>query len=1019
MLPDYYALLGVDPSADKSTIEAALKKCQPIWSSGTRNPKNRHTFQSYLDQIPEIRRALLGDATARAAYDAELAAARRAELDRHLDELQRLIRLRAAKGGLTVSDRTLLRAEAVRFGLTHADLDRLAELIPPKAESPRDAEDPPDAPLDVLDASMRGQIRVALGHVGKRDLYDALDLPRDAPVSEINARTDAERQRWMNKSQVTAEKTAWLEVVSYAQSHLTKPDARGRYDRTLGQHVEDELIASITFALQGLSRLDAGTRQALLDEAMARGVSPDRAGRLIRRICRSTGVATDAAADTSAIAPPPRLLRCRSCSGVTEFSRAARDAASAHCRHCGASLRWECPVCQRTQWVDEPRCACKFPLEFREPLVRYFEAAQHAHKTRDYTAALAYLQKVQHFAPHHVGARKGVEKIKEKLAEIDQAKAAFQVEKSRHHLVAARAALDAWSRLVDPTLPELRANVAEVIHDLREAHRLARAAEALVETDPAQARGLFRQSLGLAADLPEARDGLRRFPPEAPRSLVAGVEPGRVRLQWSAPPPDGMGPVSFRVLRKRGGAPAHAADGELVAEVDATECLDAAPRLGDVVGYAIYSRRHEVDSRQGVVSGPHLLMGEVSDARIEARSGEIDLSWTAPAGAADVRVVRKMGAPPKGPDDGEVVETSRGHAHDLGLIDDRVYHYGLFARYKGPDGRMRPSRGVFVSAIPHPPATAVSDLTLRIEVEGQVRLRWTPPERGIVRLFRSSKPLSAELGRRYSASDAEDWDGDWLSATSPGEVLDERPLSTTACYYTPFTSSNGSLTAGSAALLSTIADPQDLRAARAGGGGRVHLRWRWSPRSAQCLILARPGRDPEGSDDPSAVRTMVHAHDYGRLGFFPINLPQHEDGTWHVQVFSLAQVDEEQLVSPGLEPSAKTVVPGPESEVYVSYRLKPPLFPGRRWMLTFRAEPADTAIPPTVLVAHPRTVPLTADDGQVVDHFPASRDGETFKVSTELNLSDFHIRVFADPTIDPDTLSPIQFRHPEMGGTRV
>src|SRR5205823_1969698 len=103
------------------------------------------------------------------------------------------------------------------------------------------------------------------------DLYDALDLARDAPVSEINTRTDAERQRWMNKSQVTAEKTAWLEVVSYAQSHLTKPDARARYDRTLGQQVEEELITSITFALQGLSRLDSGTRQALLDEAMARG----------------------------------------------------------------------------------------------------------------------------------------------------------------------------------------------------------------------------------------------------------------------------------------------------------------------------------------------------------------------------------------------------------------------------------------------------------------------------------------------------------------------------------------------------------------------------------------------------------------------------------------------------------------------------------------------------------------------------------------------------------------------------
>src|SRR5947208_14796970 len=104
MIPDYYAMLGVDPKADRATLEAALARCQPAWSSGTRNPKTKHTFQSYLDQIPALRQALLGDPATRAAYDAERAAARRAERDVKLDELQRLLALRAAKGGLTVSD---------------------------------------------------------------------------------------------------------------------------------------------------------------------------------------------------------------------------------------------------------------------------------------------------------------------------------------------------------------------------------------------------------------------------------------------------------------------------------------------------------------------------------------------------------------------------------------------------------------------------------------------------------------------------------------------------------------------------------------------------------------------------------------------------------------------------------------------------------------------------------------------------------------------------------------------------
>src|SRR6516165_9765478 len=117
MVPDYYARLGVDPGASVAEIETALRKQQPVWSMGTRNPKTRHTNQLYLDEVPALRRALLSGPEARAAYDAELAGAQIAERERKLDEFQRLIRLRAAKGGLSPSDRALLRDEAAKLGL--------------------------------------------------------------------------------------------------------------------------------------------------------------------------------------------------------------------------------------------------------------------------------------------------------------------------------------------------------------------------------------------------------------------------------------------------------------------------------------------------------------------------------------------------------------------------------------------------------------------------------------------------------------------------------------------------------------------------------------------------------------------------------------------------------------------------------------------------------------------------------------------------------------------------------------
>src|SRR5262249_53997379 len=158
-----------------------------------------------------------------------------------------------------------------------------------------------DPPADVLDASTRRQLRVALEHLGCRDLYDALGVVRDAPASDIAARADVERQRWMKKAQVTAEKTAWLEVVAHAQSHLGSPRSRARYDRTLALEAEEAFDQLAGFALKGLSRLDPGTRSALISEAAALGIAADRADRLIGRACRKMGVARD----PGAVIPSP------------------------------------------------------------------------------------------------------------------------------------------------------------------------------------------------------------------------------------------------------------------------------------------------------------------------------------------------------------------------------------------------------------------------------------------------------------------------------------------------------------------------------------------------------------------------------------------------------------------------------------------------------------------------------------------------------------------------------------------
>jgi hypothetical protein len=140
---------------------------------------------------------------------------------------------------------------------------------------------------------------------------------------------------------------------------------------------------------------------------------------------------------------------------------------------------------------------------------------------------------------------------------------------------------------------------------------------------------------------------------------------------------------------------------------------------------------------------------------------------------------------------------------------------------------------------------------------------------------------------------------------------------------------------------------------------------------------------------------------------------------WYVTAFGLAEIDGASLVSPGLEPSATTAVPGPHPQITVSYSLKRPRLQFRPWVLTLRTEPSGAAVPRLVLVANERAVPLSAEDGQIVARLPAGPDGATHAIRTPLNLAKVGVRAFLDPTLDPGSLPPIRLRHPETGVARV
>jgi hypothetical protein len=278
--------------------------------------------------------------------------------------------------------------------------------------------------------------------------------------------------------------------------------------------------------------------------------------------------------------------------------------------------------------------------------------------------------------------------------------------------------------------------------------------------------------------------------------------------------------------------------------------------------------------------------------------------------------------------------------------------------------------------------------------------------------------------------------------------VDADPPSASYCYYTPLLAMGGTLTVGHGAALSRLPDPTDLRATRLGGtgddrstGARIQLRWRWPREATATRIVARQGSPPLGPADPAAIVASVTRDEYDRAGSWVINLPRASllesseieleprpadsaylpPDRWHVRVYSVAVADGvgASVVSAGLEPTATVAVPGPHPEVTISYGLKKSWLPGRRWSIELRTEPPGSMIPPLVLVANARAIPLSADDGAIIARFPAAKDGASLPIPPSASLWSGGVRAFTDPAADPGSSPPVRIRHPESGPTRA
>ena len=499
----------------------------------------------------------------------------------------------------------------------------------------------------------------------------------------------------------------------------------------------------------------------------------------------------------------------------------------------------------------------------------------------------------------------------------------------------------------------------------------------LERTDPPAARELYRKSLEIAADLPDAVAGLSRCPPDAPTASRSRPLGDRIRLSWTPPPPDGLGPLTFAVMRKRGGLPQHPGDGTRIAEVSTCEFEDRRVRPGETVSYAVLAKRGEAESLAAVAAGPVVFLPDVQDVRVEPREGVVELSWIPPHGAFEVRVDPQargtaVGSPRRRSDRGGARPGPR-HAT---CSDDQVYHYGIYAIYRQPDGRRFPSPGVVVAAIPRSPlaplesspADALPGWTGPTRLDRAVPGLGPDPPHAAAAALRAGHPAHARPGRAARRGlDPDPGPGSRRGHRTPrrralllhaapghGGQLDGRSRQP-PCRAWPIRPISARPGSGRREAMA----PAVLASSSAGDG---------LPEAARTRMVIRQGSPPTGPDDPEAIVVNVAREEYDRAGAWTMSLPRSEldepsdfelepsadagavplpSTRWHATAYQRGGHRGRPARSPrAWSPPRRSRFPAHTPRSPMSYALKRPWLPGRPWSLVVHTEPPGAAIPP-------------------------------------------------------------------------
>ena len=305
-----------------------------------------------------------------------------------------------------------------------------------------------------------------------------------------------------------------------------------------------------------------------------------------------------------------------------------------------------------------------------------------------------------------------------------------------------------------PTFADLDEKQRIIDDAIQQAEDLLRQVSANVSLSQDDKIARCQQALVICADYQIARDRLSKMPPSEPSNLTAKIHGTVVRLKWTSSTTSG---VVYKLIRKSGAQPNRITDGRLLDTITGNSYDDTSPEIGVPLYYAVFAVFALLDTvisdTAAYLTQPVMMVQDVLQFSAQIDSHLVTLSWEPPPHVHSIIIVRKELSPPTSSSDGvrlSHIGPTQKSIEDRHVQNEQTYYYGIYCQFKSADGHLQLSSGAFISATPETPPAAIADEDIQIteaqinETEREVHIRWKPPKKGKVVIFKTPQPLRKE-----------------------------------------------------------------------------------------------------------------------------------------------------------------------------------------------------------------------------------------------------------------------------------